>query len=445
MKLEEHPTVKWYRERFQDKAPKEAQKLEAAWLKKLVLDSGADDVGIVEIDRPDLADHRDDILAAYPNTKALIAIVCRLNRDNIRSISRSASDLEFLKGFEGVNRTAHRVERTLGEKGVRCMVPASSFPMDLYLWPGKMWPVSHKTVAEAAGMGLMGRHRVLIHPRFGSFVALGTILMDGEVTAYDSPIDFNPCIECGLCTAVCPVGAIGKDGQFSFVNCMTHNYRDRLGGFADWVERLAGSGSAVDYRKKVSDPETVSMWQSLCCGISNKSSYCLAVCPAGEDHIGLYLEDRKGYTASVVRPLQERQETVFVVPGSDAESHVPRHFPQKTIKRVGNGLRPDSIRTFLESLPLFFQQGQSEGLDATYHFTFTGAEDAKSTVIIRDKNVEVKDGHVGTPNLRVEADSQTWVSFLVKETNIFGAMLRRKVKVKGSPALLKAFAKCFPS
>jgi ferredoxin len=445
MKLEEHPTVKWYRERFQDKAPKEAQKLEAAWLKKLVLDSGADDVGIVEIDRPELADHRDDILAAYPNTKALIAIVCRLNRDNIRSISRSASDLEFLKGFEGVNRTAHRVERTLGEKGVRCMVPASSFPMDLYLWPGKMWPVSHKTVAEAAGMGLMGRHRVLIHPRFGSFVALGTILMDGEVTAYDSPIDFNPCIECGLCTAVCPVGAIGKDGQFSFVNCMTHNYRDRLGGFADWVERLAGSGSAVDYRKKVSDPETVSMWQSLCCGISNKSSYCLAVCPAGEDHIGLYLEDRKGYTASVVRPLQERQETVFVVPGSDAESHVPRHFPQKTIKRVGNGLRPDSIRTFLESLPLFFQQGQSEGLDATYHFTFTGAEDAKSTVIIRDKNVEVKDGHVGTPNLRVEADSQTWVSFLVKETNIFGAMLRRKVKVKGSPALLKAFAKCFPS
>jgi ferredoxin len=445
MKLEEHPTVKWYRERFQDKAPKEAQKLEATWLKKLVLDSGADDVGIVEIDRPDLADHRDDILAAYPNTKALIAIVCRLNRDNIRSISRSASDLEFLKGFEGVNRIAHRVERTLGEKGVRCMVPASSFPMDLYLWPGKMWPVSHKTVAEAAGMGLMGRHRVLIHPRFGSFVALGTILMDGEVTAYDSPIDFNPCIECGLCTAVCPVGAIGKDGQFSFVNCMTHNYRDRLGGFADWVERLAGSGSAVDYRKKVSDPETVSMWQSLCCGISNKSSYCLAVCPAGEDHIGLYLEDRKGYTASVVRPLQERQETVFVVPGSDAESHVPRHFPQKTIKRVGNGLRPDSIRTFLESLPLFFQQGQSEGLDATYHFTFTGAEDAKSTVIIRDKNVEVKDGHVGTPNLRVEADSQTWVSFLVKETNIFGAMLRRKVKVKGSPALLKAFAKCFPS
>jgi ferredoxin len=445
MKLEEHPTVKWYRERFQDKAPKEAQKLEATWLKKLVLDSGADDVGIVEIDRPDLADHRDDILAAYPNTKALIAIVCRLNRDNIRSISRSASDLEFLKGFEGVNRTAHRVERTLGEKGVRCMVPASSFPMDLYLWPGKMWPVSHKTVAEAAGMGLMGRHRVLIHPRFGSFVALGTILMDGEVTAYDSPIDFNPCIECGLCTAVCPVGAIGKDGQFSFVNCMTHNYRDRLGGFADWVERLAGSGSAVDYRKKVSDPETVSMWQSLCCGISNKSSYCLAVCPAGEDHIGLYLEDRKGYTASVVRPLQERQETVFVVPGSDAEAHVPRHFPQKTIKRVGNGLRPDSIRTFLESLPLFFQQGQSEGLDATYHFTFTGAEDAKSTVIIRDKNVEVKDGHVGTPNLRVEADSQTWVSFLVKETNIFGAMLRRKVKVKGSPALLKAFAKCFPS
>ena len=98
-----------------------------------------------------------------------------------------------------------------------------------------------------------------------------------------------------------------------------------------------------------------------------------------------------------------------------------------------------------KSLPLFFQRGQSEGLDATYHFTFKGAEDTQATVVIRDKDVEVKDGHMGTPNLRVKADSQTWVRFLRKETNILWPMLRGKIRVKGSPALLKAFARCFPS
>jgi ferredoxin len=445
MKLEDHPTVKWYQEQSQAGVESVPSKIEAEWLKGVALEAGAQDVGIVEIDRAEVADQRDDMFRIYPRTRALMSVVVRLNPENVRSVSRSASDLEFILGFEAVNNCARKIIGTLREKGIGAMNTASGFPMDLDLWPGKMWPVSHKSVAEAAGMGLMGRHRIVIHPRFGSFIALGTILMDREVTAYDRPLDFNPCIECGLCTAVCPVGAIGKDGDFNFANCMTHNYRDRLGGFSDWVEMIASSKGALDYRKKVSDPETVCMWQSLCYGISNKSSYCLAVCPAGEELIGPYLDDRKGYMASVVKPLQERRETVFVVPGSDAEAHVPRRFPHKSVKRVGNGLRANSAWSFLESLPLLFQKEQSEGLNATYHFTFTGAEDAKGTVSIQEKTLEVKEGLVGTPNLRVKADSETWVKFLAKERNMVWAMVRGKIRIKGSPALLKAFARCFPS
>jgi putative sterol carrier protein len=84
-------------------------------------------------------------------------------------------------------------------------------------------------------------------------------------------------------------------------------------------------------------------------------------------------------------------------------------------------------------------------LDATYHFTFTGAEDTKRTVVIREKTLEVKEGLVGTPSLRVKADSETWVKFLAKERNMVWAMVRGKIRIKGSPALLKAFARCFPS
>ncbi len=445
MKLEDHPTVRWYQEQPRAGANGMPSKIQAEWVKQVVFDAGADDVGIVEIDRQELEDQREDILRAYPKTKALISMVVRLNPENVRSLSRSASDLEFIHGFDAVDNCSQKVVRVFREQGIGAMNTASGFPMDLDLWPGKMWPVSHKSVAEAAGMGLMGRHRIVIHPRFGSFMALGTTLIDREVTAYDHSLDFNPCIECGLCTAVCPVGAIGQGGDFNFANCMTHNYRDRLGGFSDWVELIASSKGAQDYRKKVSDPETVCMWQSLCCGISNKCSYCLAVCPAGEELIGPYLDDRKGYMGCVVKPLQERCETVFVVPGSDAERHVARRFPHKTIKRAGNGLRANSARSFLESLPLLFQKEQSEGLNATYHFTFTGAEDTKGTVVIRDKTLEVKEGHEGSPNLRLRADSETWVRFLAKETNILWAMVRGKIRIKGSPALLKAFARCFPS
>ena len=170
----------------------------------------------------------------------------------------------------------------------------------------------------------------------------------------------------------------------------------------------------------------------------------MTVCPAGETVIGPFLDDRKGFLARVVKPLQEKVETIYVVPGSDAETHVVKKFPHKTIKGVGNGLRPDSVKSFLTALPLIFQRNQSEGLSATYHFTFTGEEKYEGTVIIRDRTIQVREGLVGTADMHVTADSQTWLDFLAKEKNLILALLQRKLKMKGSPSLMKAFARCFP-
>src|SRR6185369_546082 len=201
-----------------------------------------------------------------------------------------------------------------------------------------------------------------------------------------------------------------------------------------------------DYRSRVSDAESSSMWQSLSFGANYKAAYCMAVCPAGEDVIGPFLTNRKTYLQDVVKPLQEKEETVYVVPDSDAEEHVERRFPNKKTKRVGNGLnRSSSIRRFLNGLPLVFQRGRAKGLEAIYHFTFTGAEKAQATIIIRNQTIQVSEGHSGKADLQVTADSNTWLGFLAKERNLVWALLRRKIRLKGSPRLLLAFGKCFPS
>jgi hypothetical protein len=105
------------------------------------------------------------------------------------------------------------------------------------------------------------------------------------------------------------------------------------------VENIAASRSSSEYRQKVSDPETVSMWQGLTYGVCNQSSYCVAVCPAGSENIGRYLDDKKAYVESVVRPLQQRTENVYVVAGSANEAHVAKHYPHKKIRRVSHGIR----------------------------------------------------------------------------------------------------------
>jgi putative sterol carrier protein len=171
----------------------------------------------------------------------------------------------------------------------------------------------------------------------------------------------------------------------------------------------------------------------------------LSVCPAGEDVIGPFKADKKVFMNEILRPLQEKSETIYVVPKSDAEDYVKRRFPHKKVKQVRGSLLPSTIKGFLSGIQHTFQRGQSEGLNAVYHFSFTGKEPKTATVVIRDKTIKVSDGHNGIADLHLTADSETWLGFLAKERSLVWALLRRKIRIKGSPMLLVAFGKCFPS
>src|SRR3954454_11885079 len=199
MKLEDHPTVQRIHLKTVPSVPSKTESLDAGWLKQLVLDAGADDVGFVEIGRTALDDQREDILKAFPHTRTLIGFVVRMNREAIRTPARSVSNTEFHHSGEEVNGIARRVVQILEDRGIRAMNPAMGFPMEMDKFPGKVWVVSHKPVAVAAGLGMMGVHRNVIHPKFGNFILLGTILLDADVSGTGRPIDYNPCVECKLC------------------------------------------------------------------------------------------------------------------------------------------------------------------------------------------------------------------------------------------------------
>ena len=448
MRLEDHPTVRRLSGQIQEEKNQQGPeaKLEGAWLRHLAMECGADDAGLVEIARPALDPQRDEILRNYPWTMSLLSFVVRMAREPVRGAPRSVANLEFHRAGHEVNDVSAAIVAKLEARGIRAVNPSMGFPMEMYqAGGGAVWVVSHKPVAVEAGLGHMGIHRNLIHPKFGNFVLLGTVLMGCEASDYDRPIDYNPCLECKLCVAACPVGAIGPEGSFNFASCFTHNYREFMGGFGDWVEQVADARDAIDYRRRISDSESSSMWQSLSHGANYKSAYCMAVCPAGEDVIGPYLQDPQRHLTEVVKPLQERAEPVYVVPGSDAEAIARRKFKNKTVKPVGNGLRPRSIAGLLNFMPYVFQPNQSRGLDATFHFTFRGAEEREVTIRIQNRTLDIKEGLCGKPDVHVTADAKTWLGFLAKERSLIAALITRKIRLKGNPKLLLAFGKCFPA
>src|ERR1700733_3119653 len=119
-KLDAHPTVVRHR---QSAAKMSSSVMDAQEVRRLCLDAGADDVGFVLIARPELDDQRADILQVYPWTKSLISIVCKMNREPIRSTARSVANLEFHHTGDRTNEIASSIVSALEAQGHRAVNP----------------------------------------------------------------------------------------------------------------------------------------------------------------------------------------------------------------------------------------------------------------------------------------------------------------------------------
>ena len=307
-------------------------------IKKICLDAGADDVGLVDMDRESLQKEREGMLHVYSLTRSIISIITTNNRENLQSPARYVANEEYHHTGDKTSDLSREILRRLNRIGIRGVVVNKGWPMDLDRYPGKIWDVSHKIMAVEAGLGHMGLNRLVLHPKYGSCIQLDSILINGLVDRYDRPLTENPCIKCNLCAVVCPTGAITKDQPFDFSACITHTYRDNMTGFQNWVEAMVSSEDMAEYRSHFDDRQTAFMWQSLMFRMSYRCSYCMAVCPAGEEVKSAYLENKKDHVERILKPLRDRQEPVFVMAGSKAESRVKRN-PHKEVRVVSGMMR----------------------------------------------------------------------------------------------------------
>ena len=170
----------------------------------------------------------------FPRTKTLLALVCRMNREPIRSSARSVANAEFHHVGDHVNEVSRAIVSALEQMGVRAVNPTMGFPMEMDRFPAKIWVVGHKPIAVAAGLGRMGIHRNVIHPRFGNFILLGTVLLEAEATAYDQPHRLQPLPRMQTLRRRVPRRCDLARWPFRFLRLL-HSQLSRVHG---WVQRL---------------------------------------------------------------------------------------------------------------------------------------------------------------------------------------------------------------
>ena len=81
-------------------------------------------------------------------------------------------------------------------------------------------PINEKKAAIISGLGSVGKNSLLITEKHGSFVVLGEILTDLEVTSTAAePKDV--CKSCDRCAKACPAGAIRPDRTVDIDRCLS--------------------------------------------------------------------------------------------------------------------------------------------------------------------------------------------------------------------------------
>lgn len=418
-------------------APRETLLLQDAELRRLCLDAGASDVGFVEIGRSTLGDESANALRIFPRCRSLISYVTITNPDAIRSESRAVANVAWKQNHLRSDEVADNIVGVLAGRGVGAVATAIGFPMETPPDPAAPpWEISHKTIAVEAGLGHMGVHRNVIHPRFGSFVLLETIMIDAVLTDYSEPLAYNPCNGCNLCVVACPVGAIRTDDDFDFFACLTHNYREFLFGFEDWTKTIAASPDAAAYESKFPYEETRSMWQSLGFGPNYKAAYCQAVCPAGDDIIGPYMEDRVAWRREIVQPLKDKKEPVYVSSGSRAE-HVALRNPNKRLRYVDYQVDVSTPANFVIGLRHRFDSNRSAGVHCVVRFEFPNGEAEVATV--RNQTLEI--GQEPSSDVIVRFTSEDFVRLLHVDPAPVETNASRYV-LSGDPFALGALLAC---
>ncbi len=71
--------------------------------------------------------------------------------------------------------------------------------------------ISYKKAGALAGLGILGRNNLLIHPQWGPWLYLRTVVTDATLPP-DAPVIFSPCQDCARCLSACPSAALSESG-----------------------------------------------------------------------------------------------------------------------------------------------------------------------------------------------------------------------------------------
>ena len=178
-------------------------------VKQIAYSLGAELCGIAGLDRFSGAPEGYHPRDVWPGCQSVISFACRFPAATAACGSAAAYTRVRNSITAKMDAIALDLCIELEKQGVQCVpIPANESQWDEKTGRWRSI-VSQKHAAQAAGLGTIGRHSLLITPELGSMVWLGCVLCGAELEP--DPMREPVCDDCGKCVEVCPAYAL--DGE----------------------------------------------------------------------------------------------------------------------------------------------------------------------------------------------------------------------------------------
>ena len=249
-------------------------------IRNYAMNLGADAVGFASIEDY-LSKKSPDPKMILPTVKSLVVIAYRELDGSVESANTRTCMSGRMALMEFSQKNVYMLGRYVEDKyHVKTAPVLISYPLDM--GPGVMGmigDISLRHAAIAAGLGVFGRHNLVIHPRFGTRILFTALLTELDLPS-DPPVTEELCNDCGLCVDNCPAKALDVEGQTDQMKCLRNSQPWGIGGAIGFVLKFT-KAPPEKQKEMLMDPQFLKLYQASFIGFQYDCFNCLASCPAG--------------------------------------------------------------------------------------------------------------------------------------------------------------------
>jgi epoxyqueuosine reductase len=252
--------------------------VESGEIKAIAKDMGADLVGVASADCVETTRTRRGPQNVLPEASSVVVFAKRMLVGSIESPREEVVTCSNLALYQELDRISYTLGCFLEQRGYRAATIPAYSPVEMTAeTKGFVGVVSLRHVAQAAGLGTLGKNNLLVTRDFGPRVRLGGVVTTAGLDSDDSSSE-DFCVDCEACIAACPVDAISEPGKTRTGRCVRQVLPYSLSGLIKYLtEGLDEPKEKI--KESLKRPNFWNLYQSLQLGLQYGCHACINACP----------------------------------------------------------------------------------------------------------------------------------------------------------------------